>query len=120
METAGFSQISSVTATSPNESRGSVTDVESTMESSGHGLSQQPSFSSATASTPAQSQDPAMVDMYRQTQVMLCDFLKEKNKKKSERQPFYDFVAAAAPLSITLTVLSLLGTQPVCLPSYQG
>ena len=43
VETAGFSQ-PAASATSPNESRGSVTDVESTMESSGHGLSQQPSF----------------------------------------------------------------------------
>ena len=35
-----------------------------------------------------------MVDLYRQTQAMLCDFLKEKNEQKSERQPFYDFIAA--------------------------
>ena len=37
-----------------------------------------------------------MVDMYHQTQTMLCDFLKEKNEQKSEYQPFYDFVATEA------------------------
>ena len=27
---------------------------------------------------------------------MLCDFLKEKNEQKSERQPFYNFIATEA------------------------
>ena len=105
METAGFSQISSVTAKSPNKSRGSLTDVESTVETSSQGPSQQPSFASATTSTPAriaqsaqsaQPQDPAMVDIYRTTQAMLCDFLKKNNEPRSERQPFLDFVTVEA------------------------
>ena len=101
METTGFS-LSAVSATSPNESRGSATDVESAMDTSGHGLSQQQSVSSDTASTPAQSaqsaqpQNPAMVDIYRKTQAMLRDFLKEKNEPRSECQPFLDFVVAEA------------------------
>ena len=99
VEVGGFSQISSITATSPNESRGSLTDVDSVAESGSQGQSQHPSFASATASTPAPSaqsappHDPAMVDIYRTTQAMLRDFLKEKNKARSERQPFYDFDA---------------------------
>ena len=73
VETAGFSQISSVPVTSPNESRGSVIDVESTVETNRLEQSQQPSFALATVSTPALSapsaqsalvQDPAMVDIY--------------------------------------------------------
>ena len=64
-------------------------DVESAMNTSGHGLSQQLSFSAATTYTPAQSQDPAFLDMYRQTQVLLSDFLKEKNQQNSKCQPFY-------------------------------
>ena len=34
--------------------------------------------------------------MYRQTQAMLCDFLKEKNKQKSECQPFYNLIVTEA------------------------
>ena len=37
-----------------------------------------------------------MVDIYRMTQAMLRDFLKEKNEARSKRQPFSDFVAAEA------------------------
>ena len=37
-----------------------------------------------------------MVDIYRTTQAMLCDFLKENNEMRIERQPFLDFVAAEA------------------------
>ena len=89
VETGGFSQISSVTATSPNKSKGSLTDVDSIAESGSQGQSQHPSFASATVSTPAQSaqsappHDPAMVDIY--------SFLKEKNEARRERQSFYDF-----------------------------
>ena len=51
-EIAGFS-CSSANVRSPDESRGSgtTTDAESTMDTRSQGLSQQPSFSSATAST---------------------------------------------------------------------
>ena len=66
------------------------------MDTSGQGLSKQTRFSSATASTPAESQDPAFMDMYRQIQVLLCDFRKEKNQQNSERQPFNNFIAAEA------------------------
>ena len=48
VEVGGLSQISSVTATSPNGSRGSLTDVESIAESGSQGQSQQPSFASTT------------------------------------------------------------------------
>ena len=73
-------------------------DVESVMKSASQWQSQQPSFASATMSTPAQSaqsarpQDPAMVDIYQTTQAMLHDFPKEKNEPRSERQHFLDFV----------------------------
>ena len=33
-----------------------------------------------------------MIDMYRHTQAMLCDFLKQKNQQNSECQPFYIFI----------------------------
>ena len=96
METAGFASYSAHVRP-PNKSRGSgtTTDVESMMDTSGYGLSQQPSFSSATASSPAQSQDPALMDMHRQTQVLFSDFLK-KNQQNSECQPFYNLIAAEA------------------------
>ena len=102
VETGGFSQISSVTARSPNESRGSLTDVDSVAKIGSQGHSQKPIYASATASTPAQSaqsappHDTAMVDIYRMTQAMLRDFLKEKNEARSECQPFFYFVAAEA------------------------
>ena len=97
VETAGF-LCSLANVRSPNESRGSGTasDVESMMKTSGRGLSQQPSFSSLTASTPAQLQDPALMDMYHQTRVLLSDVLKEKDQQNSEHQPFYNFIATEA------------------------
>ena len=49
-----------------------------------------------TSLTPVQSPDPAFMEMYRQTQVLLSDFLKEKNQQNSKRQPFYNFVTAEA------------------------
>ena len=35
-----------------------------------------------------------MVDMFHQTQAMLCDFLKEKNQQNSECQSLYNFIGA--------------------------
>ena len=97
-ETAGFPSMSSVALTSPphDDSRGSgqATDVES-MDTSGHPISQQPSFSAVSTSTPAQSQsqDPAFTEMYRQTQGLLSEFLKDKqSQEQNARRPFFDFV----------------------------
>ena len=89
---------SSAHVRSPNKSRGSgtATDVKRTMDTSGQGLSQQPSFSAVTASTLAQSKDLAFMEMYRQTHVLLSDFLKEKNQQNSRHQPFYNSIAAEA------------------------
>ena len=55
------------------------------MDTSGQSLSQKTSF--FFSSTPAQSQDLAVTDIYRQTQVLLSDILKEKNQQNSDASP---------------------------------
>ena len=88
-QTAGFSSSSATGMTSPtkpDESRGSGTDVEG-MDTSGQALSRQPSFSAATTSTPSQSQDSAYMDLYRQTQSLLSDFLKQGQSRTANASP---------------------------------
>lgn len=90
-ETAGFPSMLSATSPPGDDSRcsGNATDVES-MDTSSQPTSQQPSFSAVSTSTPAQ---PAFTEMFRQTQVLLSEFLKHRqSQEQSARRPFYDFV----------------------------
>ena len=81
--TADFYTNTSTLGLDESRGLGTSTDMESmlSMDTSMQALSQQPSFSAATTSTPAQSQDPRFYELFQQNQSLLSDFMKDCHRK---------------------------------------